>query len=128
MWKNKGQKRRRQKFETYTETETLNSMVPLWKRNKSEITQEEYQRFYTDTFFDYEKPLKVIHTSAEGAAINFNAILFIPSKAPFNYYTKNYEKGLRLYTNGVLITEKCADLLPDYFGFVKGLVDSELTP
>jgi|CZCB01.1.fsa_nt_gi molecular chaperone HtpG len=115
------------KFETYTETETLNSMVPLWKRNKSEITQEEYQRFYTDTFFDYEKPLKVIHTSAEGAAINFNAILFIPSKAPFNYYTKNYEKGLRLYTNGVLITEKCADLLPDYFGFVKGLVDSELT-
>lgn len=115
------------KTEKYTETETINSMIPLWKRTKSEITEEEYNAFYLDTFYDYEKPLKVVHTSAEGAAVNYNAVLFFPSKAPYNYYSKTYEKGLKLYTNGVMIMEKCSDLLPDYFSFVKGLVDSELT-
>lgn len=106
--------------------QTINSMLPLWKKPKSEITAEQYDGFYTDNFFDYEKPLKVIHTSAEGT-VEYKALLFIPSHAPYNYYNKNYEKGLKLYTNGVLITEKCADLLPDCFSFVKGLVDSELT-
>ncbi|MGN1041064.1 MAG: molecular chaperone HtpG, partial [Candidatus Fimimonas sp.] len=106
--------------------QTVNSMMPLWKKPKSEISAEQYDGFYTDNFFDYEKPLKVIHTSAEGT-VEYKALLFIPSHAPYNYYNKNYEKGLKLYTNGVLITEKCADLLPDCFSFVKGLVDSELT-
>lgn len=113
-------------LESYTEWETLNSMTPLWKKNKNEITEEEYEGFYKDTFFDYEKPLKHIHVAVEGS-VNYKALLYIPSKAPYNYYSKNYEKGLKLYTDGVLITEKCADLLPDYFSFVKGLVDSELT-
>ncbi len=112
--------------ETYKETDTLNSMVPLWKKNKSEIKEEEYNEFYTNTFFDGEAPLKVIHYSQEGA-VDYKALLYIPAHAPFNYYTKSYEKGLRLYTDGVLITETCADLLPDYFGFVKGVVDSQLT-
>ncbi|HHU43816.1 MAG: molecular chaperone HtpG [Bacillota bacterium] len=111
----------------YKEEETLNTMIPLWKRNKSEIKEEEYNNFYKETFFDFENPLKVIHTSVEGMSVDYNAILFIPSKAPFNYYTKNYEKGIRLYTKGILIMEKCAELLPDYFSFVKGMVDSELT-
>jgi len=113
-------------LESYTEWETLNSMTPLWKKNKNEISEEEYDGFYKDTFYDYEKPLKRIHVSVEGS-VNYKALLYIPSKAPYNYYSKNYEKGLKLYTDGVLITEKCADLLPDYFSFVKGLVDSELT-
>ncbi|MBQ7374024.1 MAG: molecular chaperone HtpG [Clostridia bacterium] len=112
--------------ESYTEEETLNSMTPLWKKNKSEVTDEQYDGFYKDTFYDYEKPLKHIHVSVEGS-VNYKALLYIPSKTPFNYYGKNYEKGLKLYTDGVLITEKCADLLPDYFGFVKGVVDSELS-
>ena len=111
-------------FETYTENETLNSMVPLWRKNKNEITEEEYNRFYQDKFNDYEKPLKVIHSSTEGVA-TYNALLFIPARAPFDFYTRDYEKGLQLYSNGVLIIEKCPDLLPDYFSFVKGLVDSQ---
>ena len=110
-------------YETYTETETINSMVPLWKRQKSELTQEEYDSFYTDKFSDYEKPLRTIHTSAEGA-VSYNALLFFPAHAPYDYYSKAYEKGLQLYANGVLIMDKCKDLLPDYFSFVRGLVDS----
>ena len=110
-------------YETVTEIETINSLTPLWKRNKKKITEDEYNTFYSDKFDDYEKPLKVIHNSSEGM-INFHSMLFIPSHAPYNYYTKDYEKGLQLYSNGVLIMEKCADLLPDYFSFVKGVVDS----
>lgn len=104
--------------------ETLNSMIPLWKRNKNKIKEEEYNDFYTDKFYDYEKPLKVIHTNVEGV-ISYNSILFIPSHAPYDFYTKEYEKGLNLYSNGVLIMEKCSDLLPDYLSFVKGVVDTE---
>ncbi|SCH42691.1 High temperature protein G [uncultured Ruminococcus sp.] len=111
-------------YETYTETETLNSMVPIWKKSKEEVSEEDYNNFYKEKFFDFEDPLKVIHSKTEGAA-TYNALLFIPAKAPFNYYTKDFEKGLQLYSNGVLIMDKCADLLPDYFSFVKGLVDSE---
>lgn len=110
----------------YTEKETVNSMIPLWKKNKNEIKEEEYIEFYKNMFYDTDEPLKYIHTSAEGA-VDYKSLLFIPKKPQFNYYTKNFEKGLRLYTNGVLITEQCKDLLPDYFSFVKGLVDSELT-
>lgn len=111
-------------YETYTETETLNSMVPLWKKNKNEITPEEYNRFYKEKFFDWEDPARVIHSSAEGTA-TYNALLFIPSHAPLDYYSKEYEKGLQLYASGVLIMDKCADLLPDHFSFVRGLVDSQ---
>lgn len=114
------------KQESYKAEETLNSMVPLWKKNKKEIKKEEYEAFYRDTFYDYEAPARVIHTSAEGK-VDYKALLFIPSHPQFDYYTKNFEKGLRLYTDGVLITDCCKDLLPDYFGFVKGLVDSQLT-
>lgn len=103
--------------------ETLNDMVPLWKRAKSKITDDEYNTFYSDKFFDYDAPIARIHTSAEGL-VSFNSLLFIPSHAPYDFYTKNYEKGLQLYSNGVLIMEKCAELLPDYFSFVKGVVDS----
>ena len=103
--------------------ETINSLVPLWRRNKNEITEEEYNTFYSDKFFDYEKPLAHIHTKAEGT-MEYNSLIYIPSHASFDYYTKEYEKGLQLYSNGVLIMEKCADLLPDYFSFVKGVVDS----
>ncbi len=110
-------------FETVVETKTLNSMVPIWRKNKNEITPEEYNTFYKDKFYDYEDPVKVIHSKVEGQA-TYDALLFIPKKAPYDYYTKNYEKGLQLYSNGVLIMDKCADLLPDYFSFVKGLVDS----
>ena len=111
-------------YETYTENITLNSMVPLWRKNKSELTDEDYERFYQEKFFDFTKPAKVIHSSTEGAS-TYNALLFIPGKAPFNYYTKDYEKGLALYASGVLIMEKCPDLLPDHFSFVRGLVDSQ---
>lgn len=110
---------------TVKEEKTINSMKPLWKRAKSEISKEEYDNFYKDNFYDYQDPLKVIHINAEGL-LEFKALLFIPQKAPFNYYTKSYEKGLKLYTNGVLISECNKDLLPDYFGFVKGLVDAQL--
>ena len=112
------------KYEDYKEIETLNSMVPIWKKNKSEVTDADYENFYMDKFSDYDKPLKVTSTSVEGMA-SFKALLFIPSHAPYDYYTQDYEKGLSLYSNGVLIMEKCADLLPDYFSFVKGVVDSE---
>ena len=110
-------------YETITELETLNDMIPLWKRDKNEISEEEYNTFYSDKFFDYEKPMQVIHTKGEGL-VSYNSLVYIPSHAPYDYYTKNYEKGLQLYVNGVLIMEKCADLLPDYFSFVKGVVDS----
>ena len=98
-------------------------MIPLWRKNKSEITKEEYQQFYQDKFYDYTEPLKVIHSKTEGMA-TYDALLYIPGKAPYDFYTKDYEKGLQLYANGVLIMDKCADLLPDYYSFVKGLVDS----
>ena len=111
-------------YETYTEDETLNSMVPIWKRDKKKVKDEEYAQFYKDKFGDYSDPARVIHSKTEGTA-TCNALLFIPSRTPYNYYTKEYEKGLQLYSSGVLIMEKCADLLPDYFSFVKGLVDSE---
>lgn len=111
-------------YEEVKEMETLNSMTPLWKRNKNQIKEEEYEDFYTSKFEDWEKPLKVIHVAVEGQ-YSYNALLFIPSHLPYDYYTKEYEKGLKLYTNGVLIMDKCKELLPDYFGFVKGLVDSQ---
>ena len=112
--------------EHHADWETVNSMTPLWKKSKKDVTAEEYDGFYTENFYDYEKPLCVIHTSAEGT-VEYKALLYVPAHAPYNYYQKSYEKGLKLYTNGVLITEKCAELLPDCYGFVKGLVDSELT-
>ena len=105
-------------------TKVINSMTPIWKKGDKEVTEEEYNDFYTDKFYDYEKPLKVIKTSVEGLT-SYNALLFIPSHAPFNYYTKEYVKGLELYSKGVMIMDKCGELLPDYFSFVKGIVDSE---
>ena len=111
-------------WETYTELETLNSMVPIWKKQKSEVTDEEYASFYKDKFNDYSDPARVIVSRTEGTA-NYNALLFVPSHRPYDFYTKEYEKGLALYASGVLIMEKCADLLPDYFSFVKGIVDSQ---
>ncbi|AWI04385.1 molecular chaperone HtpG [Clostridium drakei] len=113
----------KKEYEDYYEDETLNSMVPIWRKNKNELKQEDYDQFYLDKHFGYEKPLKSIHTSVEGLA-SYNALLFIPAKAPYDFYTKEFEKGLELYSNGVLIMEKCSDLLPDYFSFVQGLVDS----
>lgn len=111
-------------YETVKELETINSMIPIWKKDKKKVTEEEYDNFFKDKFHDYEKPLKVIHTSVEGQ-YKYTSLLYIPAHLPYDYYTKDYEKGLQLYANGVLIMEKCEDLLPDYFGFVKGLVDSE---
>lgn len=111
-------------YETYREDDTLNSMVPIWKKSKGAITDEEYNQFYKEKFFDFEDPAKVIHTNVEGVS-TYNALMYIPARTPYNYYTKEYEKGLQLYSSGVLIMEKCADLLPDYFSFVKGLVDSQ---
>lgn len=110
-------------YETVTEDETLNSMVPIWKKTASEVTDEEYSQFYQDKYYDYEAPLKVIRQKTEGAS-NFEALLFIPSHAPFDYYSKDFEKGLQLYSSSVLIMEKCKELLPDHFSFVRGLVDS----
>ena len=110
-------------YESYRETETLNSMVPLWKRTASEVTKEEYNAFYTEKFYDYEPPLCTVTQKSEGT-VTYNALMFVPSHAPFNYYTKDYERGLELYSSGVLIMERCADLLPEYFGFVRGVVDS----
>lgn len=112
-----------EEYETYIEDETLNSMIPLWKKQKSEVKDEEYNQFYMDKFHDYEEPLLRIHTAVEGV-ISYNALLFIPQRPPFDYYSKDYKRGLQLYTNGVMIMDKCEDLLPDYFGFVRGLVDS----
>lgn len=110
-------------YTTVKETETLNSMVPLWHKNKNEITEEEYNEFYKDRFHDFEEPVKVIHSKTEGQ-VSYDSLMYIPKRAPFDYYSKDYEKGLALYTSGVLIQEKCKDLLPDHFSFVKGLVDS----
>ena len=112
------------KEEKKLEDKTLNSMVPIWKKQKSSVKDEDYNSFYTDKFYDYEAPLKVIRSEVEGRC-SYTALLFIPSHAPYNYYSKDYEKGLELYSKGVLIMDKCADLLPDYFSFVKGIVDSE---
>ncbi|WP_375103276.1 molecular chaperone HtpG [Paenibacillus sp. RS8] len=111
-------------FEEVIQEQTVNSMVPIWRKNKSELTTEDYDNFYAEKRYGFDKPLKHIHISADGAVV-YNAILFIPEITPFDYYTKEYEKGLELYSNGVLIMNKCADLLPDYFSFVKGMVDSE---
>lgn len=111
-------------YEDKKELETLNSMIPIWKKDKKDVSDEEYESFYMDKFADYEKPAKVISASIEGG-ISYRALLYIPSHLPYDYYTKEYEKGLQLYSNGVLIMDKCADLLPDYFSFVKGLVDSQ---
>lgn len=111
-------------YEKIIEEETINSMIPIWKKNKKEVSDVEYNTFYNDKFLDYDKPLKTIHTSTEGQC-TYNALLYIPSHLPYDFYTKEYEKGLQLYSNGVLIMEKCSDLIPDYFSFVKGLVDTE---
>lgn len=110
-------------YEDYFEDDTLNSMVPIWRKNKNELKQEDYDQFYVDKHFGYGKPLKSIHASVEGIT-SYNTLLYIPTNAPYDFYTKEFQKGLELYSNGVLIMEKCADLLPDYFGFVQGLVDS----
>ena len=111
-------------YEEYTENQTLNSMVPIWKKNKKDVKEDEYNEFYKEKFMQYENPLRVISSTVEGAA-TYNALLFLPSAAPYNFYSKEYEKGLTLYSSGVMIMEKCQDLLPDYFSFVRGLVDSQ---
>jgi len=111
-------------FEEYKEEETINSMVPIWRKNRNELTEEDYENFYQEKHYGFDKPLKSIHLSVDGL-VSYNSILFIPSQAPHDFYTQEYEKGLELYSSGVLIMEKCADLLPDYFSFVKGVVDSE---
>jgi len=113
----------KEEYEEYKETETLNSMVPIWKKTKAELTEEDYNGFYKDKFYDFENPLSVIHTSADGMT-SYTALLYIPAHAPYDFYTKDFEKGLQLYANGVLIMDKCAELLPECFRFVKGLVDS----
>lgn len=115
---------KKHEYEDKKEIEVLNSMVPIWKKNKSEVSDVDYENFYMDKFNDFDKPLKVISSSVEGMC-SYKSLLFIPSHAPYDYYTQDYEKGLSLYANGVLIMDKCADLLPDYFSFVKGVVDSE---
>ena len=111
-------------YESYMEEETLNSMVPIWQRNKKDVTEEEYNSFYREKFFDYNKPAKVISFSAEGN-VSFKALLYIPGKAPFDYYSKDFKRGLQLYSSGVMIMESCEDLLPEYFSFVRGVVDSQ---
>ena len=111
-------------YETYTETETLNSMVPLWQRSKKDVTEEEYNAFYREKFFDYQPPLSTIHVSAEGS-VSFKALLYIPTKQPFDFYSKDFKSGLQLYSSGVMIMENCADLLPEHFRFVKGVVDTQ---
>ncbi|MCI6228106.1 MAG: molecular chaperone HtpG [Candidatus Faecousia sp.] len=112
------------KYEEYTEMETLNSMVPIWQRDKKDVTDEEYEAFYRDKFFDYNKPLRTIHYNVEGN-VSFKALLYIPSKAPYDFYTKDFKRGLQLYSSGVLIMENCEDLLPEHFRFVRGVVDSQ---
>ena len=111
-------------YETYTELETLNSMVPIWQRSKKDVTDEEYESFYREKFYDYNKPLRIIHTSAEGS-VSFKALLYIPGKAPYDFYTKDFKRGLQLYSSGVMIMENCEDLLPEHFRFVRGIVDSQ---
>lgn len=127
MVENTRKKENSDEYETYTEEATLNSRIPLWKKDKKKIKEEEYNNFYTDKFYDYSEPLKVMHFNMEGN-VNFTALLYIPSHAPYDFYSKEYEKGLSLYTNGVLIMDKCKELLPDYFGFVKGIIDTEDIP
>ena len=112
------------KYEEYKEIETINSMVPLWKKNKTQLKDEDYNNFYLEKHYGFDTPLSHLHISVDGA-VSYNSILFIPERAPYDFYSKEYEKGLELYSNGVLIMNRCADLLPDYFGFVKGVVDSE---
>ena len=112
------------KYEEYTEMETLNSMVPIWQRAKKDVTEEEYNSFYREKFYDYNKPLRVIHQSAEGS-VSFKALLYIPGKAPFDFYSKDFKRGLQLYSSGVMIMENCEDLLPEHFRFVRGVVDSQ---
>ena len=111
-------------YESYTEEETLNSMVPLWQRAKKDVTEAEYETFYREKFYDYNKPLRTIHSSTEGT-VSFKSLLYIPGKAPFDYYTKEFKRGLQLYSSGVMIMESCEDLIPEYFGFVRGIVDSQ---
>ena len=111
-------------YETYTEDQVINSMVPIWKKNKSELKKDDYENFYAEKHYGFDKPVRYIHINAEGT-VSYKAVLFIPERMPYDFYTKEYEKGLELYANGVLIMNKCAELLPDYFSFVKGLVDSE---
>ena len=111
-------------YDTYTELETLNSMVPIWQRAKKDVSEEEYETFYREKFFDYNKPLRTIHTSAEGA-VSFKALMYVPSKAPYDFYSKEYKRGLQLYSSGVMIMETCEDLLPEHFRFVRGIVDSQ---
>jgi molecular chaperone HtpG len=112
------------KTETYFEDEILNSQIPIWKRAKKDVSEEDYNNYYKEKFFDFENPLKVITTSVEGV-VSYSALLYLPARPPFDYYTKEYEKGLALYSSGVMIMEKCAELVPDYFSFVKGVVDSD---
>ena len=111
-------------YEDYIEEKVVNSMVPIWRKNKNELTKEDYDNFYSEKHYGFDKPLKHIHISVDGT-VSYNAILYIPEKMPYDFYTKEYEKGLELYSSGVMIMNKCSDLLPDYFGFVKGIVDSE---
>ena len=111
-------------FESYTELETLNSMIPLWHRAKKDVTEEEYETFYREKFYDYVKPLRTIHSSTEGT-VSFKSLLYIPGKAPYDYYTKEFKRGLQLYSSGVMIMESCEDLIPEHFGFVRGIVDSQ---
>ena len=111
-------------YESYTEMETLNSMVPIWQRAKKDVSDEEYESFYREKFFDYTKPLRIIHSSAEGS-VSFKALLYIPGKAPYDFYTKDFKRGLQLYSSGVMIMENCEDLLPEHFRFVRGVVDSQ---
>ena len=119
-----GEEDKAPKYESYTEMETLNSMVPIWQRDKKDVTEEEYETFYRDKFFDYNKPLRTIHYNVEGN-VSFKALLYIPSKAPYDFYTKDYKRGLQLYSSGVLIMDNCEDLLPEHFRFVRGVVDSQ---
>ena len=111
-------------YESYTEVETLNSMVPIWQRAKKDVSDEEYETFYREKFFDYNKPLRTIHTSAEGT-VSFKALMYVPSKAPYDFYSKDFKRGLQLYSSGVMIMENCEDLLPEHFRFVRGIVDSQ---
>lgn len=119
-----GEENKAPKYESYTEMETLNSMVPIWQRDKKDVTEEEYETFYRDKFFDYNKPLRTIHYNVEGN-VSFRALLYIPGKAPYDFYTKDYKRGLQLYSSGVLIMDNCEDLLPEHFLFVRGVVDSQ---
>ena len=119
-----GEENKAPKYESYTEMETLNSMVPIWQRDKKDVTEEEYETFYRDKFFDYNKPLRTIHYNVEGN-VSFKALLYMPGKAPYDFYTKDYKRGLQLYSSGVLIMDNCEDLLPEHFRFVRGVVDSQ---